>query len=92
VQLLYAVHCRKEALVLNKLETEGKPMETSRIDKTSSTAAAVWIALVSGLGGLVLGGAAFVSSLDDDERDREFEQRLVCLELPGPNDCGIDGR
>lgn len=46
---------------------------------------------MSGLA-LVLASATFVLSLDDDGREREVEQRLACLELPGPNDCGLDGR
>ena len=41
---------------------------------------------------LVLSGWAFVTSLDDDALERRTEQRLACLELPGPNDCGLDGR
>lgn len=40
---------------------------------------------------LFLSGWAFASSLDDD-LERDTEQRLACLELPGPNDCGADGR
>lgn len=52
----------------------------------------VWIALVTGIAGLVLGGLAFFATLDDDDRERTVEQRLACLELPGPNDCGLDGR
>lgn len=31
-------------------------------------------------------------SVDDDATVRELESRLACLELPGPNECGIDGR
>jgi hypothetical protein len=34
-------------------------------------------------------GAVAQSGLTD--RD-EIENRLQCLELPGPNDCGVDGR
>jgi hypothetical protein len=41
---------------------------------------------------LFLSGWSFVSSIDEDGFERSVEQRLACLELPGPNDCGIDGR
>lgn len=34
-------------------------------------------------------GAVAQSGLTD--RD-EIENRLQCLELPGPNDCGVDGQ
>jgi hypothetical protein len=41
---------------------------------------------------LVMSGWALVESFDDDDERQSVEQRLVCLELPGPNDCGVDGR
>jgi hypothetical protein len=42
---------------------------------------------------LLMSGLALLQSFDDeDEYRRSVEQRLVCLELPGPNDCGADGR
>ena len=37
--------------------------------------------------GVSLGALAQVTG----ERD-QIESRLACLELPGPNDCGLDGR
>jgi hypothetical protein len=49
---------------------------------------AVGISLVS----LFLSGWSFISSIDEDGFERSVEQRLACLELPGPNDCGLDGR
>ena len=49
---------------------------------------AVGISLVS----LFLSGWSFISSLDEDGFERSVEQWLACLELPGPNDCGLDGR
>lgn len=39
---------------------------------------------------LVLSTFTLIVSLDDDARDREVDARLACLEVPGPNDCGID--
>ena len=33
-----------------------------------------------------------LASVDDDGDQRGVERRLACLELPGPNDCGADGR
>jgi hypothetical protein len=42
---------------------------------------------------LLMSGWALATTFDDDEEYRQsIEQRLVCLELPGPNDCGADGR
>ncbi len=63
---------------------------TTEIDNASSTLvrAAVTMSAVS----LFLSGWAFVQSFDDSDFERDTEQRLACLELPGPNDCGLDGR
>jgi hypothetical protein len=45
---------------------------------------AIGISVVS----LLLSGWTFNQSLDDDaDRDR-VEERLVCLKLPGADDCG----
>jgi len=33
-----------------------------------------------------------IQSLDDADDERRVDDRLACLELPGPNDCGLDGR
>ena len=41
---------------------------------------------------LFLSGWAILSTLDDDAQVRDVERRLACLELPGANDCGADGR
>jgi hypothetical protein len=46
------------------------------------------ISLVS----LFLSGWSFLASLDNGDFERTVEQRLACLELPGPNDCGADRR
>lgn len=64
-------------------------MKTVEITRTSSGVALAGIAL-----SLLMSGWALAASLDDDdERYRQAtEQRLTCLELPGPNDCGADGR
>lgn len=37
---------------------------------------------------LLLSGWSLVDELTDDADREQMEQRLVCLELPGPNDCG----
>jgi hypothetical protein len=65
-------------------------MEGVATTTTSETTVrlAVGISLVS----LFLSGWSFISSLDEDGFERSVEQRLACLELPGPNDCGLDGR
>ena len=39
---------------------------------------------------LLLSGWSLVDELSDDADRERIEQRLVCLELPGPNDCGLD--
>lgn len=41
---------------------------------------------------LFLSGWALLGNLDDGDVQREVDRRLACLELPGPNDCGADGR
>lgn len=46
-------------------------------------------ALLSALA-LVVSLVTAVEVLQED--NVQVEQRLVCLELPGPNDCGLDGR
>jgi hypothetical protein len=53
---------------------------------------AVRVALMLSAGSLFLSGWAFLASFDDEGFERSVEQRLACLELPGPNDCGADGR
>ncbi len=54
----------------------------------SSTRVALTMSLVS----LFLSGWAVIATLDDDADVRDVERRLACLELPGANDCGADGR
>jgi hypothetical protein len=41
---------------------------------------------------LFLAGWSFIASFDDDTELRRLQERLACLELPGANDCGVDGR
>lgn len=53
---------------------------------------AVRVSLVASLVALFLSGWTFLGTLDEAAHDRQVEARLACLELPGPNDCGIDGR
>jgi hypothetical protein len=50
------------------------------------------VTLAASLASLFLSGWAFIASMDDDSGQRDVERRLACLELPGPNDCGADGR
>ena len=59
---------------------------TSERATQSGTRVAVGISVIS----LLLSGWSFVMTLDDEGDRAEIEQRLVCLELPGPNDCGLD--
>lgn len=53
-----------------------------------------YIKLLTVLSGasLFLSGWALLGNLDDRDVEREVDRRLACLELPGPNDCGLDGR
>ena len=61
---------------------------TVEVTRTSLAVALAGIVL-----SLLMSGWALVTSMDDDEDYRQsVEQRLECLELPGPNDCGLDGR
>lgn len=54
--------------------------------------AAKRVSLSVSLVSLFLSGWAIIASLDDDADVRDVERRLACLELPGANDCGLDGR
>lgn len=64
---------------------EKKPLEQRHsIRATVAVAVSVVALLVSGVS---LMGWAHAN----DER-QQIENRLACLELPGPNDCGQDGR
>ena len=52
------------------------------------TAVAVALSAIA----LVVSSIALVSATQSGQADRqEIENRLQCLELPGPNDCGVDG-
>ena len=64
-------------------------MQTVEITRTSLGVLVVGILL-----SLLMSGWALLTTFDedDDEYRQSVEQRLVCLELPGPNDCGADGR
>lgn len=65
----------------------------STISETTTTNATLLkLAVAMSALSLLLSGWAFVTSLDDSDFERGTEQRLACLELPGPNDCGLDGR
>jgi hypothetical protein len=59
---------------------------------TTTTETTVRLAVGISLVSLFLSGWSFISSIDEDGFERSVEQRLACLELPGPNDCGLDGR
>jgi len=41
---------------------------------------------------LLLSMLSLLLAVDDDLEQRQVEERLACLELPGPNDCGLDNR
>ena len=72
-------------------------MSTTPSTTTSTTDVHVTVnltlvaAVLSALALVVSGLTAWeVHQLDDDRA--ATESRLACLELPGPNDCGLDGR
>jgi len=65
-------------------------MDTQRVTTTAPKRAtvALGVSIVALLAsGVSLSALAQVTG----ERD-QIESRLACLELPGPNDCGLDGR
>lgn len=62
-------------------------MRTDQISRTTTGITLAGVAL-----SLIMSGWALIESFDDDEDRHTIEQRLVCLELPGPNDCGADAR
>lgn len=57
-----------------------------------STDTMLRVTLAASFASLFFSGWAFIASIDDDGDQRDVERRLACLELPGPNDCGADGR
>ena len=57
-----------------------------------STDTALRVAVGASIVSVFLSGWAFLSSFDDESDKRDVERRLACLELPGGNDCGADGR
>jgi hypothetical protein len=62
-------------------------METLQVSRTT-----IGVALGGVVLSLLMSGWALIDSLDDEEDRRSIEHRLVCLELPGPNDCGADSQ
>lgn len=50
---------------------------------------AIVMSSIALVGSAIALGAVAQSGLTD--RD-DIENRLQCLELPGPNDCGVDGK
>ncbi|HEY5881232.1 MAG TPA: hypothetical protein VIU11_20130 [Nakamurella sp.] len=72
--------------------TKGTAMATIQLDNKRAIVAAVWFSALASTVALILSGIALFASPDDeDDYRRDIEARLVCLELPGPNDCGLDG-
>lgn len=62
-----------------------KPLEQRHSIRTTVAVAVSVVALL--MSGISLTGWAQAN----DER-QQIENRLACLELPGPNDCGQDGK
>ncbi len=64
----------------------------SDLTRTAPDRATTAIAATSAVA-LLLSAFSLVLTLTDDDLDaQQVEDRLACLELPGPNDCGADGR
>jgi len=63
-------------------------MAFSDLSAATSSRTAMIVALAS----LFLSGWTLIDTLSDERNERRIEQRLACLELPGPNDCGLDGK
>jgi len=62
----------------------------SKVEQKTSVLTKVAIAM-SAIA-LVASSIALVAVAQSGQTDRqEIENRLQCLELPGPNDCGLDG-
>lgn len=59
---------------------------------TTSAETGVRISVILSVVALFMSGWSFISTVDDDAQVRDVEKRLACLELPGANDCGLDGR
>ncbi|HEY5978248.1 MAG TPA: hypothetical protein VIT41_01325 [Microlunatus sp.] len=57
-------------------------MSETRVDTPAKVAVAISVVA------LLLSGWSLILSMSDDLDQGQIEQRLQCLELPGPNDCG----
>lgn len=69
------------------METTIEKNRTTEVFRTKLGVASTGVIL-----SLLMSGWALIESIDDDRERERIEQRLACLELPGPNDCGADGR
>jgi len=49
------------------------------------------IAIVLSIVALVTSGFSLAAWQTSNVQRQQIEDRLACLELPGPNDCGLDG-
>jgi hypothetical protein len=67
-------------------------MDTTNLASSTDVLNGTRVAVALSLIALFLSGWSFIATLDDDAQVRDVERRLACLELPGPNDCGADGR
>lgn len=64
----------------------------SRPTRTAADRTTTAVASMSAVA-LLLSALSQVLTVSDDDLDaQQVEDRLACLELPGPNDCGADGR
>jgi hypothetical protein len=69
---------------LDEAEAKNRPAQRHSVRATVAVAISVLALAISGIS---LTGWAQAN----DER-QQVENRLACLEMPGPNDCGQDGK
>ncbi len=67
------------------MSTEKQTLETRQ-------AVMVKIAIVLSVLALIVSGVSLGGWAQAVGERQQIETRLACLELPGPNDCGQDGR
>ena len=66
--------------------------EVSAVPQTDTTAQSMraTIAIAISIVALVISGISLAGWAQASGERQQFENRLACLELPGPNDCGQD--
>ena len=71
--------------------SEATSSEATSSEATSSAATTrtgTRVAIAISVASLLLSSWSLIMTLDNEADRGQIEQRLQCLELPGPNDCG----